>query len=185
MVTANEAFERVASIGLQSNMIMYLTREYNLEATTAAYILFVWSAVSNLMPVLGAFVADSYAGRYRMVGFGSVATLAVISSISLLHHHNGKWVPTQTLMKLLWYPLSLKSWLSYPYIRGRVWFNGQNVILLLYTLHNKVNISYMVNSIKKIKFFFFFLISFSPELVNSHKRTYKTHFSPKSHLLTN
>lgn len=157
MVTANEAFERVASIGLQSNMIMYLTREYNLEATTAAYILFVWSAVSNLMPVLGAFVADSYAGRYRMVGFGSIATLAVISSISLLHHQNGKWVPTQTLMKLLWYPLSLKSSLSYPYIGGRVWFNGQNVILLLYTIHNKVNISYMVNSIKKIKFFFFFL----------------------------
>ncbi|XP_044464349.1 protein NRT1/ PTR FAMILY 1.2-like [Mangifera indica] len=75
-IIANEAFERVASIGLQSNMIMYLTREYNLEAMTAAYILFVWSAVSNLMPVLGAFVADSYAGRYRMVGFGSIATLA-------------------------------------------------------------------------------------------------------------
>lgn len=84
IVTANEAFERVASIGLHSNMIMYLTREYNLETTAATIILFIWSAVTNLMPVLGAFISDSYAGRYRMVGFGSIATLLVISSISVL-----------------------------------------------------------------------------------------------------
>ncbi|KAJ0031690.1 hypothetical protein Pint_12822 [Pistacia integerrima] len=74
-IIANEAFERVASIGLHSNMIMYLTREYNLESAAATNILFIWSAVNNLMPVLGAFIADSYAGRYRMVGFGSIATL--------------------------------------------------------------------------------------------------------------
>lgn len=75
---ANEAFERVASVGLIANMILYLSREYNMETTQASNVLFIWSAATNFTPVLGAFIADSYTGRYRMVGFGSIATLLVI-----------------------------------------------------------------------------------------------------------
>lgn len=76
--TANEAFERVASLGLIANMILYLSREYNMETTEASNTLFIWSAVTNFTPVIGAFIADSYTGRYQMVGFGSIATLLVI-----------------------------------------------------------------------------------------------------------
>ncbi|KAJ8751240.1 hypothetical protein K2173_016421 [Erythroxylum novogranatense] len=74
-IIANEAFEKVASYGLMPNMILYLTREYGLGAAEAANALFFWSAGINFTPILGAFVADSYVGRYWMIGFGSIASL--------------------------------------------------------------------------------------------------------------
>ncbi|KAK0570717.1 hypothetical protein LWI29_005382 [Acer saccharum] len=74
-IIANEAFERVASFGLAPNMIFYLTREYNMETKSAANILMIWSAATNLLPVAGAIAADTYLGRHRMIGFGSIASL--------------------------------------------------------------------------------------------------------------
>ncbi|XP_015573060.1 protein NRT1/ PTR FAMILY 1.2 isoform X2 [Ricinus communis] len=69
------AFEKVASFGLTPNMILYLTREYRIEAAKGANIIFFWSAATNFTPILGAFIADSYVGRFRMIGFGSIASL--------------------------------------------------------------------------------------------------------------
>ncbi|KAI9192113.1 hypothetical protein LWI28_018487 [Acer negundo] len=74
-IIANEAFERVASFGLAPNMIFYLTREYNMETKSAANVLMIWSAATNLLPVAGAIAADTYLGRHRMIGFGSIASL--------------------------------------------------------------------------------------------------------------
>lgn len=76
-VAANEAFERAASVGLLPNMILYLTRDYGMPTPTAANFLFLWSAATNFMPILGAFLADSCLGRYRMIGFGSIASFLV------------------------------------------------------------------------------------------------------------
>ncbi|KAK0571575.1 hypothetical protein LWI29_018324 [Acer saccharum] len=74
-IIANEAFERVASFGLSSNMIFYLKTEYNMETTRATNLLLIWSAATNILPVIGAIVSDSYVGRYPMIGFGSIASL--------------------------------------------------------------------------------------------------------------
>ncbi|XVE97565.1 hypothetical protein REPUB_Repub03eG0030400 [Reevesia pubescens] len=71
-ILASEAFERVASVGLTPNMILYLTREYGLETAEAANVIFVWSAANNFTPIIGAFLADSCVGKYRMIGFGSI-----------------------------------------------------------------------------------------------------------------
>ncbi|KAI9192809.1 hypothetical protein LWI28_027955 [Acer negundo] len=77
-IIANEAFEKMASYGLLPNMIFYLKEEYNMEVARATNLLFIWSAATNFLPVLGAIVADSYVGRYPMIGFGSIASLLVI-----------------------------------------------------------------------------------------------------------
>lgn len=74
-VIANEAFEKVASVGLHANMILYLKNEYHLDNATGASILFLWGAISNFMPTLGAFLSDSYLGRYRVIAYGTVVTL--------------------------------------------------------------------------------------------------------------
>ncbi|KAI9187510.1 hypothetical protein LWI28_028930 [Acer negundo] len=74
-IIANEAFERVASFGLSPNMIFYLKTRYNMETTTATNLILVWNAATNVLPVVGAVVADSYVGRYPMIGFGSIASL--------------------------------------------------------------------------------------------------------------
>ena len=74
---ANEGFERAASSGLEPNMILYLMRGYGLEMATGSNIIFFWSAATNFTPILGAFLADAFVGRFRMIGFGSIATLMV------------------------------------------------------------------------------------------------------------
>lgn len=76
-VAANEACERLASLGLMPNMILYLTREYGMHTAEATNFLLLWSAATNFMPLIGAFLADSYFGRYPMIAFGSVASLLV------------------------------------------------------------------------------------------------------------
>lgn len=85
--TANEAFERLANTGLLPNMILYLTREYNMKTTAATNVLFIWSAASHFLPILGAFVADSYVSRYPIIGFGCITSLLVKSFIRSLISH--------------------------------------------------------------------------------------------------
>ncbi|XP_074343905.1 protein NRT1/ PTR FAMILY 1.1-like [Apium graveolens] len=74
-IIANEAFEKLASYGLIPNMIRYLTRDYHMSLTKGQNILLYWNAASNLLPLIGAFVADSYLGRFLTIIIGSVFSL--------------------------------------------------------------------------------------------------------------
>ncbi|KAG5604411.1 hypothetical protein H5410_025903 [Solanum commersonii] len=65
----NESFERIESYGLLMNMIIYLMTYYNMSA-----------ALSNGLAIVGAIVADSYLGPFRVVAFGSISTLILQSS---------------------------------------------------------------------------------------------------------
>lgn len=77
-VAVNEAFERLANYGLSTNLILYLTREYRIDAVNGAQILYLHSAATNFTPFIGAFLADTYVGRYFMIGSGCIACLLVI-----------------------------------------------------------------------------------------------------------
>ncbi|XP_058766016.1 protein NRT1/ PTR FAMILY 1.1-like isoform X1 [Vicia villosa] len=70
-IIANEALARMASFGILPNMILYLMGTYKLPLGKATQILILSSAATNFMPVVGAFVADSYLGRFLVVGLGS------------------------------------------------------------------------------------------------------------------
>lgn len=59
MKTANEAFEKVASYGLLPNMILYLMKDYNTGVARGTNIILFWSAATNFMPVVGAFLSLS------------------------------------------------------------------------------------------------------------------------------
>ncbi|XP_022868184.1 protein NRT1/ PTR FAMILY 1.2-like [Olea europaea var. sylvestris] len=74
-IIANEAFEKMATYGLMPNMILYLMKQYHMEMTTASNIMFFWSGATNFMPVLGAIISDSFLGRFRTIGFGSIVCL--------------------------------------------------------------------------------------------------------------
>lgn len=49
-----------------------------IDAAKGAHVLFLLSSATNFTPILGAFLADTYVGRYRMIGFGCMASLLVI-----------------------------------------------------------------------------------------------------------
>lgn len=76
-MAANEALARVASLGLLPNMILYLMGSYKLHLAKATQILLLSSASSNFTPVVGAFIADAYLGRFLAVGLGSAISFLV------------------------------------------------------------------------------------------------------------
>ncbi|XP_057514825.1 protein NRT1/ PTR FAMILY 1.2-like [Actinidia eriantha] len=73
-IIANEALEKVASYGLLPNMILYLMGDYHIGIAQGTNILFFWSAATNFLPLIGAFVSDSYLGRFLTIGFGSISS---------------------------------------------------------------------------------------------------------------
>ncbi|XP_028774008.1 protein NRT1/ PTR FAMILY 1.1-like [Neltuma alba] len=66
-IIANEALEKVATVGLNVNMIIYLMQEYHYDTASAAIIMSIWNAVSHFMTIFGAFLSDSYLGRFRVI----------------------------------------------------------------------------------------------------------------------
>ncbi|KAM3337778.1 hypothetical protein P3S68_032103 [Capsicum galapagoense] len=64
-----------ATSALTPNMILHLMNEYHMDMTTGSNIMFIWSAVTHISPVVWAFMVDSLVGRFQMIGLGSVATL--------------------------------------------------------------------------------------------------------------
>ncbi|KAH0675287.1 hypothetical protein KY285_023088 [Solanum tuberosum] len=74
-IIVNESFERVASYGLQANLIIYLMTYYNMTAAAGTSILGIWTALSNGLAIVGAIISDSYCGRFKAVAIGSISTL--------------------------------------------------------------------------------------------------------------
>ncbi|XP_018673536.1 protein NRT1/ PTR FAMILY 1.2-like [Musa acuminata AAA Group] len=74
-IMANEILEKVASFGLHANMIVYLTKTYNMSPAAGAIVLFIWGAASNFTPIFGAFLSDSFLGRFRVIAIGSFVSL--------------------------------------------------------------------------------------------------------------
>uniref|UniRef100_A0A0D6R3B4 Major facilitator superfamily (MFS) profile domain-containing protein n=1 Tax=Araucaria cunninghamii TaxID=56994 RepID=A0A0D6R3B4_ARACU len=82
-IIANEACEKLATIGLLANLIVYLTTIFNMPNVAASNVINIWSGTTNLSPVLGAFLSDSYIGRFWTIAFGCVASLVGMGLLTL------------------------------------------------------------------------------------------------------
>ncbi|KAJ0595240.1 putative proton-dependent oligopeptide transporter family, MFS transporter superfamily [Helianthus annuus] len=81
-ILANESFEKVASYGLLPNMIIYLLVDYHMSFTKGTNIILIWSAATNFLPIVGAFLADSFLGRFLTIFLGSIISLMVCIAYS-------------------------------------------------------------------------------------------------------
>ncbi|KAK1582016.1 hypothetical protein Q3G72_011030 [Acer saccharum] len=71
-IFANEVCEKLAVVGFTTNMISYLTTQMHMPLTKAANTLTNFGGTSSLTPLIGAFIADSYAGRFWTILVASI-----------------------------------------------------------------------------------------------------------------
>ncbi|KAL2321932.1 hypothetical protein Fmac_026311 [Flemingia macrophylla] len=80
---SNESFEKLASMSLISNLTVYLLTNYNLNGIFAVNVVQIWSGSSNIFSIIGAFISDTYLGRYRTLLYGSISSLLGILIVTL------------------------------------------------------------------------------------------------------
>ncbi|KAJ6796804.1 Uncharacterized protein M6B38_220345 [Iris pallida] len=71
-IFANEISEKLAVVGFSANMVTYLTQQLHMPLTKSATTLTNFSGTASLTPLLGAFLADAYAGRFWTITIGSI-----------------------------------------------------------------------------------------------------------------
>lgn len=62
--TGYEAFERMAFYGIASNLVVYLTTQLHEDTVSSVRNVNNWSGSVWITPLLGAYVADTYLGRF-------------------------------------------------------------------------------------------------------------------------
>ncbi|KAM4125068.1 hypothetical protein ACB094_01G280400 [Castanea mollissima] len=82
-IVGNETFENVGIIGSLSNLLVYLTTVFNMKSVTTTTIVNIFNGTSNMTPLLGAFLSDSYFGRYKTLVFASISSLLGLIALTL------------------------------------------------------------------------------------------------------
>lgn len=78
LFAGNETFEKLGTIGTSSNLLVYLTTVFNMKSITATNVINVFNGTCNLGTLLGAFLSDTYLGRYKTLGTASVSSFLVL-----------------------------------------------------------------------------------------------------------
>lgn len=68
----NECCERLAYYGMSTNLVNYLQIRLNMDNVAASNSVTSWSGTCYLTPLIGAFLADAYLGRYWTIASFSI-----------------------------------------------------------------------------------------------------------------
>ncbi|KAA8529180.1 hypothetical protein F0562_034021 [Nyssa sinensis] len=82
-IFANEVCEKLAVVGFGTNMLSYLTTQLHMPLTQAANTLTNFNGTASLTPLLGAFIADAFAGRFWTITVASIIYQIGMTSLTL------------------------------------------------------------------------------------------------------
>ncbi|XP_010938844.1 protein NRT1/ PTR FAMILY 3.1 [Elaeis guineensis] len=71
-ILANEVCDRFATTGFNANKITYLTQQLHMPLVQATNTLTNFGGTSSLTPIIGAMIADSFAGRFWTITVGTI-----------------------------------------------------------------------------------------------------------------
>ncbi|GLJ13501.1 hypothetical protein SUGI_0213960 [Cryptomeria japonica] len=83
LIIGVEVTERFAFNSIYNNLLSYLTDVMHQSSATAAKNVNVWYGVASMLPLLGAFLSDSYLGRYRTIILSSLVYLLGLICLTL------------------------------------------------------------------------------------------------------
>ncbi|KAL2492773.1 Protein NRT1/PTR FAMILY 2.11 [Abeliophyllum distichum] len=92
-VIGNETFEKLGTLGTSSNMLVYLSTVFNMSSISATNLINIFHGTCNFGTLIGAFLSDTYLGRYKTLGIASVSSflgmlvLTLTAAFSALHPH--------------------------------------------------------------------------------------------------
>lgn len=100
-MAGTELCERLATLGLQRNLVLYFTTEMHFSNPESAKMVSNFVGAVYLTPFLGGFAADAYLGRFWAITIFATIQVAVshISHILPLHFVVGKCLFTVCLVK--------------------------------------------------------------------------------------
>ncbi|XP_021748080.1 protein NRT1/ PTR FAMILY 5.10-like isoform X1 [Chenopodium quinoa] len=78
-----EMAERIAFYGISSNLISFLTGKLGQSTAMAAVNINAWSGVASLLPIFGAVIADSFAGKFYTIIVSSVIYILGLGLLTL------------------------------------------------------------------------------------------------------
>lgn len=90
-VIGNETFEKLGTIGTSTNLLVYLTTVFNMKSITATNLINVFNGTCNFGTLAGAFLSDTYFGRYKVLGTASISSflgmlvLTLTAAVTTLH----------------------------------------------------------------------------------------------------
>ncbi|XP_019416243.1 PREDICTED: protein NRT1/ PTR FAMILY 3.1-like [Lupinus angustifolius] len=82
-ILANEICDRFASAGFNANLITYLTQVLNMPLVSASNTLTTFSGTSSFTPLLGALIAESFAGRFWTIVVATIIYELGLASITV------------------------------------------------------------------------------------------------------
>lgn len=74
----------MAYYGIATNLVTYLTKNLHQGNSVAARNVTTWSGTCYVTPLIGAFLADTYWGRYKTIAVFSIIYFFVSTHITLI-----------------------------------------------------------------------------------------------------
>ncbi|XP_071709882.1 protein NRT1/ PTR FAMILY 2.10-like [Rutidosis leptorrhynchoides] len=90
-VIGNETFEKLGTIGTSANLLVYLTTVFHMKSITATNLINIFNGTCNFGTLGGAFLSDTYFGRYKVLGTASISSflgmlvLTLTAAVTTLH----------------------------------------------------------------------------------------------------
>lgn len=82
-ILGNECCERLAYYGMSTNLVLYFKKRLNQHSATASKNVSNWSGTCYITPLIGAFLADAYLGRYWTIALFSIIYVIGMTLLTL------------------------------------------------------------------------------------------------------